>query len=105
MFINGILTGIITFFIIGVFHPLVIYGEYHFGIKIWPVFLGSGIILCAVSLFVQNTVLCAALGITAFSCFWSIFELFKQKRRVERGWFPRKPRESCPPVNSYEGKK
>jgi hypothetical protein len=29
-------------------------------------------------------------GLIAFCSFWSIKELFQQKKRVERGWFPRK---------------
>jgi uncharacterized membrane protein YuzA (DUF378 family) len=90
MSIDGIIIGAITFLVIGVFHLLVIYGEYHFGIKLWPFFLCTGILLCSVSLFLEHTVLSAVLGITAFSCFWSIYELFKQKKRVERGWFPKK---------------
>jgi hypothetical protein len=89
--INGIIIGGIAFFTIGVYHPLIIYGEYHFGTKLCPFFLFAGIILCAVSLFIENTVFSGALGIIAFSCFWSIVELFKQKKRVERGWFPKKP--------------
>ncbi|MBO7458075.1 MAG: DUF4491 family protein [Paludibacteraceae bacterium] len=28
---------------------------------------------------------------TACSSFWSILELFEQKKRVERGWFPKNP--------------
>jgi hypothetical protein len=92
--ISGVLIGGIAFFTIGVFHPLIIYAEYHFGTKPWPVFLLAGIILCAVSLFVKNTVFSGALGIIAFSCFWSIVELFNQKKRVERGWFPKKPTNS-----------
>ena len=31
-------------------------------------------------------------GAFAFSCFWSILELFQQKKRVERGWFPANPK-------------
>jgi hypothetical protein len=88
---HGIIIGLIAFLIIGIFHPIVIYGEYHFGTKIWPVFLAAGIILCVVSLFIKSIIVNAALGITAFSCFWSIIELFHQKKRVERGWFPKKP--------------
>jgi hypothetical protein len=91
MSISGILIGGIAFFTIGVFHPLIIHGEYHFGTKLWPIFLFAGLILCALSLFVENTVLSGALGIIAFSCFWGICELFQQKKRVERGWFPKKP--------------
>jgi hypothetical protein len=87
---NGIVIGALAFLLIGVFHPIVIHGEYHFGTKLWPVFLGAGILLCVLSLFVENIIFNAALGITAFSCFWSIFELFQQKKRVERGWFSKK---------------
>ena len=32
----------------------------------------------------------AVLGILAFSCFWSIRELFEQEQRVRKGWFPKK---------------
>jgi hypothetical protein len=95
MSIDGILIGVITFLVIGIFHPLVVYGEYHFGTKLWPVFLCTGILLCVVSLFAENAVLRAALGITAFSCFWSIHELFNQAKRVERGWFPKKPNKTA----------
>ena len=95
--INGIIIGAIAFLVIGIFHPIVIYGEYHFGTKVWPVFLGAGILLCAVSLFVENIVFNAALGITAFCCFWSIFELFDNRsgrkkglnKRDEKGEFPK----------------
>jgi hypothetical protein len=87
---DGIIIGFIAFLIIGIFHPLVIYGEYHFGIKIWPFFLISGIGLCIPSLLIENRMLSAILGIVAFCSFWSIHELFRQKKRVERGWFPKK---------------
>ena len=30
-------------------------------------------------------------GVVAFSCFWSILELFQQRKRVDRGWFPKGP--------------
>jgi hypothetical protein len=90
MTITGILIGFIAFAAIGLFHPLIIYGEYHFGTKLWPVFLVIGILLCVASLFVSNVILGSALGITAFCCFWSIKELFQQQKRVERGWFPKK---------------
>ncbi|MBQ1209304.1 MAG: DUF4491 family protein [Bacteroidales bacterium] len=34
------------------------------------------------------------LGVFGFSSFWSIHELFKQKERVQKGWFPAKPKSS-----------
>jgi hypothetical protein len=92
MTITGILIGLIAFAVIGIFHPLIIYGEYHFGTKIWPAFLLTGLLLCAASLFAGNVILGAALGIIAFCCFWSIKELFQQQKRVEKGWFPKKPK-------------
>jgi hypothetical protein len=47
--LTGIIIGLVTFLIIGIFHPLVIKGEY-----------------------------------------WSIGELFQQRKRVEKGWFPKR---------------
>ncbi|MDR1956179.1 MAG: DUF4491 family protein [Treponema sp.] len=72
MEISGILIGLIAFGVIGIFHPLIIYGEYHFGTKIWPAFLVAGLLLCVASLFVNNIIASSALGIIAFCCFWSI---------------------------------
>lgn len=37
---GGILLGTASFVIIGLFHPIVIWAEYHFGKGCWPVFLG-----------------------------------------------------------------
>ena len=41
---SGILIGVLTFFLIGLFHPIVIYAEYYFGSRCWPVFLLVGIL-------------------------------------------------------------
>jgi hypothetical protein len=90
MSISGILIGLISILAIGIFHPLVIYGEYHFGVKIWVLFLLIGVSLCAASLFLTNIIASASCAIIGFCSFWSIYELFKQKERVEKGWFPKK---------------
>ena len=71
-----------TFLCIGVFHPIVIKAEYYWGVKCWWVFL----------LFGQGVYLPTLMGVAGFSSLWSIIELFKQKKRVERGWFPRNPK-------------
>lgn len=55
MYITGLLIGIFSFIIIGVFHPIVIRCEYHFTWKIWPVFLAAGLICLLFSLIVENT--------------------------------------------------
>jgi hypothetical protein len=39
-----------------------------------------------------DTVWSALLGVTGFSSFWTIKEIFEQEQRVERGWFPANPR-------------
>jgi hypothetical membrane protein len=90
MAIDGLLIGMIAFALIGVFHPIIIHAEYHFGVKIWPVFLAAGIALCLLSLLCKNTILSASCGIAGFCCFWSIRELFQQRERVKKGWFPKK---------------
>lgn len=90
--INGLVIGLCTFLIIGVFHPLVIKGEYYFGEKIKWAFLAAGIIFLAIALLAKSTVVSALLGVTAFSCFWSIREIKEQVERVRKGWFPANPK-------------
>ncbi|MBR2060325.1 MAG: DUF4491 family protein [Tidjanibacter sp.] len=87
---EGLILGISTFLIIGLFHPLVIKAEYYFGVRCWWVFLLVGIAGVAGSLFVEGTLLSTLLGVFAFSSFWSIGELFQQRERVRKGWFPKR---------------
>lgn len=88
---EGILLGLATFLCIGMFHPIVIKAEYYFGTRCWWAFALVGIGGAVASLFIDNVYWSAILGVFAFSCFWSILELFEQKKRVEKGWFPRNP--------------
>jgi hypothetical protein len=41
---------------------------------------------------VANLIISILLGVVAFSSFWSIGEVFQQKKRVEKGWFPENPK-------------
>ena len=91
MNIQGIILGLSAFLCIGLFHPVVINTEYYFGVKIWPVFLIIGIAGCIGSLFIDNVYASVILGVFSFSCFWSILELFEQRERVRKGWFPKNP--------------
>ena len=88
----GVIIGFATFLIIGLLHPVVIKGEYHFGTRIWPVFLGSGILCLVGSIIIPHFAVSTILGVLGFSLLWSILELFHQKKMVEKGWFPRKPK-------------
>jgi hypothetical protein len=91
MTFTGIIVGLATFLIIGLFHPIVIKAEYYLGTRCWWMFLLAGIIFGALSLAVSNLVFSTILGVTAFSSFWSILELMEQKERVRKGWFPAGP--------------
>ena len=89
---TGIIIGLGTFLIIGIFHPIVIKAEYYFGKRCWWAFLLVGAGAAAGSLFISNIIVSTLVGVVAFSCFWSILELYEQEKRVARGWFPRNPK-------------
>ncbi|MBQ2111659.1 MAG: DUF4491 family protein [Bacteroidales bacterium] len=89
---SGIIVGLATFLIIGIFHPIVIKAEFYFGKRCWWIFVLAGIAFGILSLFISNLVWATITGVTAFSCFWSIHELFEQEKRVKKGWFPANPK-------------
>jgi hypothetical protein len=68
----GLITAVATFLIIGLFHPIVIKGEYHFGTRPWWVFLLLGLMFIAGSLFIENSTASTVLGVI--------------------GWFPMNPK-------------
>jgi hypothetical protein len=88
----GLVVGLATLCIIGVFHPIVIKFEFYLGKKRWPLFLILGGAFLAVSVIVADHTVSALMGILGFTCFWSIRELFEQEKRVEEGRFPGNPR-------------
>lgn len=90
--LSGLFIGICTFLIIGLFHPLVIKCEYHWGTRCWWIFLLLGIGGVIVSVEVNDIILSSLLGVFAFSSFWTIKELFDQEKRVRKGWFPKNPK-------------
>ena len=89
---SGVEIGVATFLIIGLFHPLVIKAEYYIGVRSWWLFLLLGIVAGVASLLVHNLILSILLGVVAFSSFWSIGEVFEQRKRVQKGWFPKNPK-------------
>jgi hypothetical protein len=89
---QGAVIGVAAFLIIGMMHPIVIKGEYHFGVKIWPIFLVIGLVFVAGSLFIPSVIGSAVLAVLGFSFLWGIGELKSQKKRVEKGWFPANPK-------------
>ena len=95
---TGIVFGLLTFLVIGLFHPLVIKAEYYMGKKGWWLFLLLGIVTLGFSLYAENEYLSILLGVVSFSSFWSILEVFEQFKRVQKGWFPMNPKRK----NEYE---
>ena len=89
---QGLLIAVISFACIGLFHPLVIWAEYHGSARVTPVFLAAGVLFLACSLFPESVLLSAALGVLGCSCLWSIRELKEQEERVRKGWFPQNPK-------------
>ncbi len=88
----GLLIGASTFLTIGAFHPLVIKAEYYFGVNSWWAFLVAGFIFMGLSVLATHSFLSIMAGVIAFSCFWSILEVFDQEKRVKKGWFPANPK-------------
>lgn len=88
----GIIIGISTFLIIGLFHPVVVKAEYYWGTRCWWIFLLLGIAGIVLSLMVSSIILSTLAGVFAFSSFWTIKEVFEQEERVKKGWFPKNPR-------------
>ena len=92
----GLLIGISTFLIIGLFHPLVIKAHYYWGTGCWWLFLLLGIAGIILSIIIEEVLWSALLGVFAFSSLWTIKELFEQEERVRKGWFPKNPKRKYP---------
>lgn len=93
---QGIIIGIASFLIIGLFHPIVIKAEYFVGKRIWPLFLTFGLVLITLSAFIQNLIFSSIVGVSGFTCLWSIHEIKEQEERVKKGWFPGNPKKERP---------
>ena len=103
---TGVIIAICTFLVIGLFHPLVIKVEYYSGTRYWWVFLLLGIASICGAFLVTDVFWSAIIGVIGASLLWSIGELFSQKRRVVKGWFPMNPKrkDEYNMVDSYEEK-
>ncbi|MFR9620420.1 MAG: DUF4491 family protein [Rikenellaceae bacterium] len=89
---TGIIVAIATFLIIGLFHPIVIKSEYYWGVRCWWAFMILGIISLIASLLIDNFITSMILGVLGITLFWSILEIFEQRERVRKGWFPKNPK-------------
>lgn len=83
----GIVIGLCTFLVIGLFHPLVIKGEYYFGVRIWWAFLAVGIVCGFLAWWVDDLFWSVILGVTGFSSFWGIGEILSSASEWRRVGF------------------
>ena len=91
MYFTGIIIAIMTFLAIGIWHPIVIKTEYYWGTRPWILYLIVGLACITGALFIENAIISSIVGVFGASALWGIGELFAQKRRVEKGWFPKNP--------------
>lgn len=100
IYFTGVIIAICTFLIIGLCHPLVIKTEYYTGTRYWWLWLVGGIFFICAAFIVPNAfesektgiVVSSILGVCGASLLWGIGELFAQKKRVKKGWFPMNPK-------------
>lgn len=78
----GIILGLVTFVMIGFLHVAVVKIERLWGAHLWPGFVVLGLLFGVASLFVDNVLVSALLGVNGFLFAWSGPELKKQKDRV-----------------------
>lgn len=91
MHVTGILIGLFSFAVIGLFHPIVIKCEYYLTDRVWPLFLATGLVFLLLALLTHDVFFSSLLGVLGFACLWSIGELKEQRERVKKGWFPSNP--------------
>ena len=91
MYFTGITIAVMTFITIGIWHPIVIKTEYYWGTRPWILYLIVGLACITGALFIENAIISSIVGVFGASALWGIGELFAQKRRVEKGWFPKNP--------------
>ncbi len=92
MYYTGIIIAVCTFLTIGIWHPIVIKTEYYYGTWPWKIYLVIGIACLIAALFIENAILSSVIGVFGASALWGIGELFAQRRRVLKGWFPMNPK-------------
>ena len=66
---EGIVIGICTFLIIGLFHPIVVKAEYYWGTRCWWWFLLLGIAGIIGSVLIGDILISTLLGVFSFSSF------------------------------------
>lgn len=93
----GFFIGLVTLLVIGLGFVWVIRGERYLGYLWWPYFLGGGVLLIIISIFIHNDWGSALSGIVGASLVWGSTELKEQAVRTELGWYPFNGKKIRPP--------
>jgi len=93
----GFYVGLVTLLVIGLGFVWVIRGERYLGYLWWPYFMGAGIMLVSLSLFISNDWGSVLAGVIGGSLIWGSTEFKEQAIRAELGWFPFNRRKIRPP--------
>jgi hypothetical protein len=96
----GFFIGLITLVVIGMGFIWVIRGERYLGHLWWPYFMGAGILMIVISLFISNPWGSAILGVIGGSFIWGSTEFKEQAVRAEFGWYPFNAKKLRPPFES-----
>ena len=98
--IAGIFICFSFIFYIWILHIFVVWYEYNYGKKGWPLFLILGFVCYIIAYYLKRVMFSISLGILGTSLLWCIKEMFDQHVRVKRGWFPMNPKR----INEYKSK-
>lgn len=93
----GFFIGLITLVVIGMGFVWVIRGERYLGHLWWPYFMGAGILMIVISLFLSDPWSSAILGVIGGSFIWGSTEFKEQAVRAELGWYPFHAKKLRPP--------
>ncbi len=89
---DGLILGACTVLSIWFSRWACIAGEYHFGKRIWVLFLVLGVVMLVGALLVSSTLMSSIISVLAFCFLWGIGETIEQEKRVAKGWFPENPK-------------
>ena len=81
--LGGIVIGICTFLIIGLFHPIVVKAEYYWGTRCWWIFLILGIAGIIGSILINDILISSLIGVFSFSSGKYLFRAGHLKNRVQ----------------------
>lgn len=93
----GFFVGLVTLAVIGMGFVWVIRGERYLGYLWWPYFMGAGVVLIVISLFLSLDWESVLAGTIGGSLIWGSTEFKEQAIRAELGWFPFNSRKIKPP--------